>query len=198
MLREVVEGLARITAEFERAPKIKHRFFSLFIIATTSSASFSPSLYVCSFFFAVGLLLALYSKRLKAWVLATGLATFFAFVVSLPVWAGFLESGVDVALFVARAASAAAVMTGGVLASSWWGFLEGLRGVIPRDLRRALELMPVYVYLIGREALVKAAAREARLFKPDIRAVATAVGDILLYGLERGRTLRLAYEARSP
>jgi hypothetical protein len=25
------------------------------------------------------------------------------------------------------------------LASSWWGFLEGLRGVIPRDLRRALE-----------------------------------------------------------
>ncbi len=51
--------------------------------------------------------------------------------------------------------------------------------------------------LIRREALVKAATREARLFKPDIRATAAAVGDILLYGLE-GRTLRLAYEARSP
>ncbi len=147
MLREVVEGLARITAEFERAPKIKHSFFFLFIIATTSSSSFSPSLYVCSTFLAVGLLLALYSNRLKAWALATGLVTFFAFVVSLLVWAGFLESGGGVALFVARAASAAAVMTGGVLASSCWGFLEGLRGVIPRCLRRSLELMPVYVYI---------------------------------------------------
>ncbi len=93
MLREVVEGLARITAEFERAPKIKQRFFFLFIIATTSSSSFSPSLYVCNSFLAVGLLLALYSNRLKAWALATGLATFFAFVVSLPVWAVFWKAG---------------------------------------------------------------------------------------------------------
>jgi cobalt/nickel transport system permease protein len=63
---------------------------------------------------------------------------------------------------------------------------------------KMLELFPPSVYVLGRTAIVVTAAREARTPHFDKRALAAAVGDILIYGIERGRALRMAYEARSP
>ncbi|CCC80874.1 hypothetical protein [Thermoproteus tenax] len=198
MLKEVVEGITSAVAAFERTPRINSPLFSLLVLALTVLAAFSPYEYISIILLLAGLGFAIYARALKAWAIATALSAAFAAGVSAPALLGLLQSKVDPVLFVARSASSASVLAGGVLATSWWRFVDALKRILPRDLSRALELMPLSIYALGRSAISAAAAREARVFQFDKWAFAAAVGDVLIYGLERGRALRMAHEARSP
>ncbi|MCU7787553.1 cobalt transporter [Pyrobaculum sp. 3827-6] len=197
MLRELVEELARAVAAFERVRKVPS-FFPLIFLAFTIFAAFAPWVEAAVVLAAVGGAAAWRGRGLREWVVVTSLSLAFALVVSLPALLGLLEAKADVVLFIARAASSSAVLTGGLLYCGWASLVESLRYVAPRPFLRMLELLPVQIYSLGRTAVVVAAAREARTPKFDKMAFAAAVGDILIYGIERGRALRMAYEARSP
>lgn len=198
MLRELVERLAEAVAELERVPRVESRAFPFFVLAAVALASFSPHYYPCIAIALLGLALAARSRSLRAWGSLTGLAALFSAVVSAPALLGFLESRTDVALFVARAVSAASIAAGGIAACGWWAFARAVGVLMPERLRKALELMPVLIRGMGREAVAAAAAREARALGRDRLALAAVIGDVLVRGIERGRALRMAYEARSP
>jgi cobalt/nickel transport system permease protein len=149
-------------------------------------------------FVAIGALAAWSRRGLREWLAVVGTSAFFAAIVSLPAALGLLPAKADIALFVSRAVSSAAVFTGGLLYCGWSGFLAAFRRVLPQPIYKMLELFPPSVYALGRTAIVVTAAREARTPHFDKRAFAAAVGDILIYGIERGKALRMAYEARSP
>lgn len=193
MLRKLVEDITEAVAAFERIPRVENTPFSILLLVSTAAASFSPSVYIAAAFFALGLLFAAAAREVKPWALVAFFSLFFSGLVSLPAALGLLPSRTDPLLFVARTVSAASVATGGLLLTGWWGFVRSLR--LRGDLRRMFELMPLSVMAVGRAAVVIAAAKEAR--GEDKRAVAAAVGDVLIYGIQRGMSLRMAYEARS-
>ncbi|MFP3266602.1 MAG: cobalt transporter [Thermoproteus sp.] len=197
MLRELVEGITKAVAAFERVREA-HPSLPYFFTAAAITAAFLPVWILAPAFVAIGALAAWGGRGLKEWLAVVGASAFFAAIVSLPAALGLLPAKADLALFVSRAVSSAAVFTGGLLHCGWVCFLGAFRRVLPRPIYRMLELFPPSVYALGRAAVVVAAAREARTPQFDRRAFAAAIGDVLIYGIERGRALRMAYEARSP
>lgn len=196
-MRELVEGITRAVAAFERV-RPAHASLPYLSSAAAIAAAFSPNSTSAPAFVAAGALAAWRGRGLREWLIVVGASALFAGVVSLPAALGLLPAKADPALFFARAVSSAAVFTGGLLYCGWGCFLKAYRRVLPRPIYRMLELFPPSVYALGRTAVAVAAAREARTPQFDKRAFAAAVGDIMIYGVERGRALRMAYEARSP
>jgi cobalt/nickel transport system permease protein len=197
MLRKLVEETTRAVAAFERVRKT-HVLYPYLFSAATVVAAFSPSLATAPLFITIGALAAWRGQGLREWLIVVGISTFFTCFVSLPAALGLLPAKTDLALFIARTTSSAAVLTGGLLYCGWGGFLAAFRCVLPQPIYKMLELFPPSVYALGRDAIVVTAAKEARTPHFDKWAFAAAVGDILIYGIERGKALRMAYEARSP
>ncbi|MGC8583828.1 MAG: cobalt transporter [Thermoproteus sp.] len=197
MLKEFVEGLTKAVLAFERV-RNPHPFLPYLFTAATVAAAFSPDRYMSLAFAAAGAIAAWRGRGLREWSVATAMSTVFASLVSLPALLGLISSKVDPALFISRAAGSAAVLVGGLLYCSWNGFFDAFKKLLPRDLVKLFGLLPPYIYTLGRTAIAVVAAREARTPDFDKKAYAAAIGDIIIYSIERGRALRMAYEARSP
>ena len=197
MLRELVEELLRVLLTLEKIRNTHSLLPYLFIIATLATA-FTPSLHVALFFITVGALAAWRGGGLKTWFTAVSASAFSAGLISLPAVIGLLPSKVDPVLFVARTVSAVAVVAGGLVYCGWIQFVKVFNYLLLREVSRMLELFPPFLYSFGRTAIAVVAAKEARSPYFDKKAYVAAIGDILIYGIERGRNLRMAYEARSP
>lgn len=197
MLKEFVEELTKAVLAFERV-RNPHPLSPYLFTAATIFAAFSPISYLSPAFIAAGAFAAWRGRGLREWGIATVVSIVFASLVSLPALLGLVPSKVDPLLFVSRAAGSAAVLVGGLLYCSWNGFFNAFKKLLPRDVIKLFELLPPYIYVLGRTAITVVAAREARTPYFDKQAYAASIGDIIIYSIERGMALRMAYEARSP
>jgi len=197
MLRELVDELLLVLLTVEKI-RNTHPLLPYFFIIATLTAAFTPSLHVALFFIAVGALVAWRGGGLKTWFTAVATSAFSAGLISLPAMIGLLPSKVDPVLFVVRTVSAVAVVAGGLVYCGWMQFVKMFNYLLPREMSRLLELFLPFLYSFGRTAIAVVAAKEARSPYFDKKAYVAAVGDILIYGIERGKNLRMAYEARSP
>jgi len=149
----------------------------------------------------LGALLSLESGKARSWLAATCFTLVFSSVAALPALA--LGEPVEIAaLFIARAAGAAAAFTGVVASLGWYNLLlafEQLRlpGFTSLQLATTLRMIPIF----ARDAARMLAAREARLLSRGKSrtwpVLASVVGDMLLLGYRRSKSLAMAIEARS-
>ncbi len=196
VLSSLIEDITIVISMFERGPVINVKWLPHLVYALTAIAAFSPSDMVCVIITCLGLMFAVISRNIKAWALTVSMTSLFSIAVALPALLGLIAGKSDTALFILKAISSTSILTGGASALGWHGLIRPVKKVLPA-LGHALESLPVAVYCLGMTAIIIAAAKYARSIKFDKLAWGAAIGDVLLCGLERGKTRLMAYEARS-